>query len=64
MNEANATTTVARKITVAETISVSARDVSVRIALVRMIPIEFAVLDNANSSALRCDGDSASSISE
>jgi hypothetical protein len=52
------------KISVVDTAFVSTSEVRVRLALVRMIPIEFAVLDSANSSAFRCGGDSASSISE
>jgi hypothetical protein len=43
---------------------VTASEVRVRLALVRITAIEFAILESAKTSAFRCGGDKASSINE
>jgi hypothetical protein len=55
---------VVTKISAADTTCVATSEVRVRLELVRMTPIEFAVLDSANTSAFWCNGDNASSINE
>jgi len=62
--EAIPTVRVAMKISVADTACVTTSEIRESVALVRIMPIEFAVLHRANTSAFRCGGDTASSISE